>query len=183
MGVKLTNVASVEPVVGTQLLAYITREAFILVGWKEGQLKRMVVGLMAERKWHGSAESVDIQPTGFTMVAEAVASAATSVTVEETFWVGWVREEREGVVWIKEVVDCVGHLRAGDVEGVVAGFACVEPSRGFELAPRAWWCGLTLLGGAELQGMLMAKMLDYWVVAQLPHLSLSHLAPLIEGLI
>lgn len=83
--------------------------------------------LVGERKRHGSAKGVDIKFTDLAMVGEAVATATASVAVEEAFWVGWRREEVEWVVRIRWVMDELRHLRACDVEAVVAWLACVEP--------------------------------------------------------
>lgn len=91
MGIKFTRCTAVEPVIGADAVADITREAFILVWRKEGEVERVVVGLVEDGQRLGSAEDVDIKIAGTTMVGEAVALTATGIAVEVAFWVGWVR--------------------------------------------------------------------------------------------
>lgn len=103
------------------------------------------MSLVEERERHGSAEDVKVNIASGAVIGEGFASVPTSVAVEVSLRVGWVREEREGMVWMGCVVDELGSLGALEMEGVVAWFACVEPTREGEIAPRAWSCGVDRL--------------------------------------
>lgn len=103
------------------------------------------MSLVEERERHGSAEYMEVDIASSAVIGEGIASVSAGVAVEVSLWVGWVREEREGVVWMGWVVDELWSLGAWEMEGEVAWFACVEPTRERELAPRAWSCGVDLL--------------------------------------
>ena len=55
---------------------------------REDEIELVLVKLVRNCHWHGSAKHMEIDFTGFAMVREAVALLLTGMAVKEAFWVG-----------------------------------------------------------------------------------------------
>lgn len=121
MNIKLTTAAPVKPLLDPDFLAHIAGEALdIIIGVVEDKLKRAVMHVVGDAERLGSAENMEIKLTVHTVVVEAISTAVTGVTVEETAGVGGGGEEGEGVVWMTGVGDELREVGAAEMEGEVA---------------------------------------------------------------
>ena len=94
-------------------MADITREAFGLIRRVKEELKLARMRLVAERKWLGSTDGVDIKITLVAVVVEAMALLTTGITVEIADGVGRGWEEAQRVARVGWMGDELRQLATG----------------------------------------------------------------------
>lgn len=114
MGIELARITAVEPVVGAEVPAEITRKIFLLVWGREDKRKRMRVGAVVDFERLGGALAVNLKAAGVAAKGEAGGVAAARFAGGGAYC-----KDVEGVN-VRWVADAARHVRTGEVQDVVA---------------------------------------------------------------
>lgn len=83
MSIKSTEVAPIEPLLGTKVVAYVTRKAHVRVRNKGCQIQLVMMRLVGEHQGHGRTFGMDINVASSTIVRETISLLPTRITVEQ----------------------------------------------------------------------------------------------------
>ena len=82
MSIKSTEVAPIEPLLGTKVVAHVTRKAHVRVRSKGCKIQLVMMRLVGEHQGHCRTCGMDINVASSTMVRETISLLPTRITVE-----------------------------------------------------------------------------------------------------
>lgn len=127
MNIKITSTTSIKPLLDSNLLAYITREAFcISIRIREGEFQLALMQLMYDFEGFSCTGHMEIIFTVSAVVAEAISTVVAGITIEKAMGVFRPWKQNQRVPWMTRVIYQFWELSAAQMEGEVARLTCVH---------------------------------------------------------